>query len=98
MPRSDIGIALLGLGNVGAGVVKLLDDNASAIGERLGAQIAVRAIAVRAPGKKNRLVAVDPGLLTTDLNRAIARDDVDIVCELIGGEEEARAAVLAAIA
>jgi homoserine dehydrogenase len=98
VPSRDIGIALLGLGNVGAGVVKLLDDNRAAIGERLGAAIAVRAIAVRAPGKKNRLVEVDPALLTSDVDRTIARDDVDIVCELMGGEGEARAAVLGAIA
>jgi len=96
--RRDIGIALLGLGNVGAGVVKLLEENAKAIGERLGARIVVRAIAVRAPGKKKRLVDVDPALLTTDVARTIARDDVDIVCELIGGEDEARTAVLGAIA
>jgi homoserine dehydrogenase len=96
--RRDIGIALLGLGNVGAGVVKLLEENAAAITERLGARIAVRAIAVRAPGKKKRLVEVDPALLTTDVKKTAARDDVDIVCELIGGEDEARTAVLGAIA
>ncbi len=93
----EIGIALLGLGNVGAGVVKLLDDNAAAIEERLGARIKVRAIVVRAPGKKKRLVEVDPALLTTDLAGTIDRDDVDVVCELIGGETEARTAVLRAI-
>jgi homoserine dehydrogenase len=96
--RRDIGIALLGLGNVGAGVVKLLEDNAAAITERLGARLVVRAIAVRAPGKKNRLVEVDPALLTADVTGTIGRDDVDLVCELIGGEDEARAAVLGAIA
>ena len=99
MPAStrEIGVALLGLGNVGAGVVKLLEDNAPAIGARLGAPIKVRAIAVRDTHKKNRLVAVDEKLLTTDLAAAIRRPDVDIVCELIGGVDEARTAVLAAI-
>ena len=37
-----IGIALLGLGNVGGGVVKLLEDNAAAIAARLGATLRVR--------------------------------------------------------
>jgi homoserine dehydrogenase len=97
-PQRDIGIALLGLGNVGAGVVKLLEDNAAAIAERLGARPVVRAIAVRAPGKKKRLVEVDQALLTTDVKKTIRRDDVDIVCELMGGEDEARTAVLDAIA
>jgi homoserine dehydrogenase len=84
-----IGVALLGLGNVGGGVVKLLEDNAEAIEARLGARIAVRAIVVRDPEKANRVVEVDRSLLTTDLDSVIARPDVDIVCELIGGTSEA---------
>jgi len=91
----EIGVGLLGLGNVGAGVVKLLEDNAAAIEARLGARVAVRAIAVRAPDKE-RPVAVDRALLTTDVDGVIGRDDVEIVCELIGGEVEARDAALAA--
>jgi homoserine dehydrogenase len=91
----EIGVGLLGLGNVGAGVVKLLDDNASAIEARLGARVAVRAIAVRAP-EKDRAVPVDRKLLTTDIDAVIDRDDVEIVCELIGGEVEAREAALRA--
>ena len=97
MSDRELGVALLGLGNVGAGVVKLLEDNAAAIGARLGGRLAVRAIAVRAPDKK-RLVEVDRALLTSDVAAAIARPDVDIVCELIGGDTEAKDAVLAAIA
>ncbi len=94
----EIGVALLGLGNVGAGVVKLLEDNAAAIRGRLGARLVVRAIAVREPDKKHRLVEVDRALLSTDLHATLSRPDVDIVCELIGGDVEAKAAVEAAIA
>jgi homoserine dehydrogenase len=95
----EIGIALLGLGNVGSGVVKLLEDNAAAIAARLGgARLVVRSIVVREPEKKQRLVSVDHALLSTDLTAAITRDDVQIVCELIGGTTQARTAVLTAIA
>ncbi|HEY1817911.1 MAG TPA: homoserine dehydrogenase [Kofleriaceae bacterium] len=93
-----IGVALLGLGNVGGGVVKLLADNSAAIEARLGARIEVRAIAVRDPDKADRVVPVERGKLTTDLAATIARRDVDIVCELIGGTTDAKRAVLAAIA
>ncbi len=93
-----IGVALLGLGNVGGGVVKLLEDNAAAIEARLGARLEVRAVVVRDPDKTNRVVDVDRALLTTDLDAAITRKDVDIVCELIGGTTLARTAVLTAIA
>ncbi|MGE0870272.1 MAG: homoserine dehydrogenase [Kofleriaceae bacterium] len=97
-PTRTIGVALLGLGNVGGGVVKLLEDNAVAIEARLGARIQVRTIAVRDPDKANRVVDVDRNLLTTDLEAAIRRDDVDIVCELIGGTTLAKSAVHQAIA
>lgn len=92
----EIGVGLLGLGQVGAGVIKLLDENAAAIEARLGARMVVRAIAVRDLAKE-RLVAVDPGLLTTDIQAVISRPDVEIVCEFIGGVTQARTAVLEAI-
>ena len=93
-----IGVALLGLGNVGGGVVKLLEDNAAAIEARLGARLEVRAIAVREVAKAKRVVDVDRGLLTRDVEGTVKRSDVDIVCELIGGTTLARQATLAAIA
>src|SRR5690606_36200823 len=92
----EIGVGLLGLGNVGAGVVKLLEYNAQAIEGRLGARVAVRAIAVREPDKR-RLVEVDPALVTADADAVIDRPDVEIVCELVGGEVESRRYVLRAI-
>ncbi len=98
MSARTIGVALLGFGNVGGGVVKLLEDNAEAIEARLGARIAVRAIIVRNPDKADRVVEIDRKLLSTDVEAAIARPDVDIVCELIGGTTEAKRAVLTAIA
>ena len=93
-----IGVALLGLGNVGGGVIKLLRDNAAAIAQRLGAQLEVRAIVVRDPDKADRVIEIDRALLTTDLDAAIARPDIGIVCELIGGTTDAKHVVLAALA
>jgi homoserine dehydrogenase len=93
-----IGVALLGLGNVGGGVVKLLADNAAAIVARLGATLEVRAIAVRDLDKTKRVVDVDRRLLTADVDDTVRRGDVDIVCELMGGTTLARQATLAAIA
>lgn len=92
----EIGVGLLGLGNVGAGVVKVIEENSEAIEARLGARFVVRAIAVR-DSEKERLVEVDPSLLTSDLSAVVERDDVDIVCELIGGATDARNVVLDAI-
>jgi homoserine dehydrogenase len=92
-----IGVGLLGLGNVGSGLVKLLDDNAEAIAARIGATLEVRKIAVRAADKP-RLVDVDKGRITTDVESVLDDPGVQIVVELIGGEEAARSFVLGAIA
>ncbi|HZS35781.1 MAG TPA: homoserine dehydrogenase [Polyangia bacterium] len=92
-----IPVGLLGLGNVGAGVVKLLADNADAIRHRLGgASVDLRRIAVR-EADKPRLVDVDPRLLTTDPLRVLDDPEIQIVIELIGGEDPARQYLLRAI-
>tara|TARA_R110002096_G_scaffold436038_2_gene665758 strand:- start:14535 stop:15833 length:1299 start_codon:yes stop_codon:yes gene_type:complete len=93
----EIGVGLLGLGNVGAGVVRLLEENAKAIESRLGARLVIRGAAVR-DLKKARLASIDPALLCDDPMELATRDGIDIVCELIGGEEFSRELVLAAMA
>jgi homoserine dehydrogenase len=93
-----ISVGLLGLGNVGSGVVKLLADNADAIAQRLGGSaVAIRRIAVR-EADKPRLVDVAPALITTDVNAVLADPEIEIVLELMGGEEPARTYLLDAIA
>jgi homoserine dehydrogenase len=85
----EIGVGLLGLGNVGSGVVKLLKENSEAIEARLGARVVVRKIAVQ-KAEKRRLVEVDRKMITTDALQVIDDPGVEIVVELVGGEEPAR--------
>ncbi len=85
----EIGVGLLGLGNVGSGVVKLLKENSEAIEARLGARVVVRKIAVQKT-EKRRLVEVDRKMITTDAASVIDDPAVQIVVELIGGEDPAR--------
>lgn len=92
----EIGVGLLGLGNVGSGVLKLLSDNAEAIERRLGARVVVRKVAVR-EAEKRRLVEVDKKLLTTRATQVIDDPGVEILVELIGGEDPAREYVRRAI-
>jgi homoserine dehydrogenase len=94
-PR-PLGVALLGCGVVGSQVVRLLHDQAADLAARVGAPLELRGVAVRrldAP----RDVELEPGLLTTDAQALVARDDVDIVIEVIGGIEPARGLILAAL-
>jgi homoserine dehydrogenase len=92
-----IALGLLGLGNVGQGVVKLLGDNEAALAARLGARLEVRRAAVRDAGRA-RAVTLPAARLTTDPAAVCADPDVRIVVELMGGEEPARTLLLQAIA
>ncbi len=80
-------IGFVGLGTVGQGVWKHLEQDQGDLERRLGARIELVRAAVRDPGKKDRRVKIDASKLTTDA-LAVARDpSLDIVCELMGGIE-----------
>ncbi|MCX7372206.1 MAG: homoserine dehydrogenase [Alphaproteobacteria bacterium] len=96
MKPLSVGVA--GLGTVGAGVVKLLRDNAELIAARAGRPIAVTAVSSR-DRRRDRGVPVD-GLRWYEDATALAADaGVDLVVETIGGSGgTARALVEAALA
>jgi homoserine dehydrogenase len=95
MQALRVGVA--GLGTVGAGVVRLLAENASVIAARAARKIVVSAVSAR-DSARDRGVSLagmnwhdDPVGLATDA-------DVDVVVELIGGSEgPAKSVVEAAI-
>ncbi|MFT3665742.1 homoserine dehydrogenase [Piscinibacter sp.] len=92
-----IRIAVLGAGVVAGGVVHVLQRNQAEIQRRAGRALQVVAVAARNPAKaKAALGGVDVPVVQ-DFEALARRDDVDIVCELIGGTELARSLVLAAI-
>jgi homoserine dehydrogenase len=88
-------VALLGCGNVGTEVVRLLDAQAADLAARVGAPLELAGIAVRRLDKPRP--GVDPVLLTTDAAALVGRPDVDIVVEVIGGLEPARSLLLTAM-
>jgi homoserine dehydrogenase len=90
-----IGIGLLGLGTVGAGVAQIL---ASPQGRHpLVGELALRRVAVR-DLQRPRPIALDGALLTTDPEEVVDDPDVAIVVEVMGGLEPARTLILRAIA
>ena len=93
--KKKIGVGLIGFGTVGAGVVRILSDRAEELSRRLGARLELVKIA-DTDLKRDRGLAVPKGLLTTDAGSLIDHPDVDIVVELIGGYEPARAFILKA--
>jgi len=92
----QIHIGLLGFGTVGSGVAKILLENREVIESRLGASLALKWIA-DLDLERDRGVAVDASLLTTDAEMVVDDPEVDIVVELIGGYEPAKSFILKAI-
>jgi len=92
----SIKVAVLGCGSVGSQVVRLLQQQASDLEARIGAPVELVGVAVRRLDA-SREVDVPEGLLTTDAAALVARDDVDVVVEVIGGIEPARTLILAAL-
>ena len=93
-----LSVAVAGLGTVGAGVLKLLRDNADNIAARAGRPIAVTAVSAR-DRTRDRGVSLS-GLRWYEDPVALAADPaVDVVVELIGGSDgPARSLVQAALA
>jgi homoserine dehydrogenase len=88
-------IGLLGLGTVGTGTVKILQDPAQRhplLRELILYRVGVKSL------DKPRSVSLSPDLLTTDLEAIVTDPQVDIVVEVMGGLEPARSLILLAIA
>jgi homoserine dehydrogenase len=90
-----IGIGLLGLGTVGAGVAGIL---ATPEGRHpLVRDLVLRRVAVRDPSRQ-RPVELPADLITTSPEAVVDDPAVDIVVEVMGGLEPARSLILRAIA
>jgi homoserine dehydrogenase len=88
-------VGVLGCGNVGAAVIRLLHDHADEIALRAGCRLEVVRVAVRDTDRE-RGVPLGPGVLTSDPGELVESPDVDIVCELMGGVDPARGLILRA--
>jgi homoserine dehydrogenase len=86
-------VAMLGCGTVGGEVVRLLREQADELTARAGAPVELVGVAVRRPHKHPEL----GDLITTDATGLVAREDVDVVVEVIGGIEPARSLLLEAL-
>jgi homoserine dehydrogenase len=89
-----IRFALLGCGTVGSGVVELTTRNAEFLATRVGAPLELAKVVVRDPSKARK---VDASLLTTDVNAALDDASIDIIVEVVGGEDPAGAWVETAL-
>jgi len=87
MPRINLGI--LGLGTVGCGVVKLIQEHADLLNKKVGAPLCIKKIA-EIDLETPRGLSLDRALLTTNGNEVLEDPKIHIVVELIGGIDAAR--------
>ncbi len=78
------GVAVIGFGTVGAGVVRLLVEDADRLADAAGCRLDLRHV-VDVDLDRPRPVAVPDGLLHDDLERVLADESVTIAVETIGG-------------
>jgi homoserine dehydrogenase len=79
-----IGVGIIGLGTVGAGTYKILQDQSPLIKQKTGIDIQVLKVSDIDP-ERAKALDMPPGLFTENAGEVIGHDRVDIVVELIGG-------------
>ena len=84
-----IKIAILGCGNIGTGVWKILHENKKEIMKRSDYEIDVAKILVKDINKK-RDSSISKEILTDNIDDIINDESIRIVVELIGGKEQAK--------
>lgn len=90
-------IGLAGLGTVGTGVVKMIETHRDLLAARAGRPIVITAVSARSR-RRDRGVDVSAYAWEDDPVALASRADVDLVVEVIGGENgPARATALAAL-
>lgn len=92
-----IKVGLLGLGTVGSGTFNVLKRNQEEIMRRAGRAIEITMVAVRNVERAKQIVKGEVEIVT-DGNVVVNHPDIDIVIELIGGNDIAKDLVLKAIA
>ncbi|MEK9726981.1 MAG: homoserine dehydrogenase, partial [Candidatus Margulisiibacteriota bacterium] len=85
--KSSITLGLIGFGNVGQGVSSIIATNQETIEQRLGQTVNIKTICVRNIDRYRELA--NGSTLTTNVDDIFDDPDIDIVVEVIGGEQPA---------
>src|SRR3546814_12227389 len=79
-------IAIVGLGTVGGGVIRLLETNRDLITRRAGRPITITAISAR-DRTKDRGVDLSPYEWVDDMSELEGREEIDAIVKRIGGAD-----------
>jgi homoserine dehydrogenase len=91
-----INLGLIGFGNVGSGVIKILRDRKTLLANKIGLDICIKRICDKDINSK-RSVCVDKSLLTKEAKEIIEDPQIDIVVELMGGTHPAKEYIIEAL-
>ncbi|MBI4707158.1 MAG: homoserine dehydrogenase [Candidatus Omnitrophica bacterium] len=91
-----INLGIIGFGNVGAGVIKILREKKSLLSEKIGIEINVKKVCDKDIISK-RNVSVDKALLTRNPKDILDDPQIDIVVELVGGINPAKEFITSAL-
>lgn len=90
-------LGLVGFGTVGQALVRLIQDGEGRLRERLGVRLAVTVIGNRGVERKRAAWVAGPVRWTDDLESVVTDPEVDLVVELMGGVDPARALITKAL-
>jgi homoserine dehydrogenase len=93
----QINLGLIGGGTVGGGVYFHLQRNGALMASRLGVQLNLRRIAVKAFEEPQRKVHIPRSLMTLDWKSVVCDPAINVVVELAGGTGVAREMILTAL-
>jgi homoserine dehydrogenase len=91
-----INVGLIGFGNVGSAVVKILREKKELLAQRVGSIINIKRICDKDTSPR-RSVSIEKGLLTRSAEELINDPQIDIIIELMGGIHPAKEYILAAL-
>ncbi|WP_102273987.1 homoserine dehydrogenase [Cytobacillus massiliigabonensis] len=85
----EISIGLLGLGTVGSGVVKIIENHQDKLIHQVGCPVKVKKILVKDLNKE-RAVQVEKERLTTNPDEVLNDPEIDVIIEVMGGIDETK--------
>ncbi len=92
----SIKVGLLGLGQIGSGLYKLISRKNGFFERRYGVRFEIARVLVKNP-KKKRFAGLNQKALTTQASRILNDPSIDVVIELVGGIQPAKKLVMEAL-
>ncbi|MHC4659295.1 MAG: homoserine dehydrogenase [Planctomycetota bacterium] len=89
MAEKKVKVGLVGFGTVGCGVAKLILEDADPIAAKTGLRLELARV-VDIDTKSPRPVKLPEGILTSDINKLLSDDTIQIGVELVGGTDAAK--------